>query len=84
MSLSKRILTAALEAGDLWAAPLTHDWGWEELLLPQAFRGFAQQFSVAPIVTLTLGMLPRVLQREMAAEWLKLANAITRIPRMTH
>src|SRR5215475_10762877 len=43
----------------LWAfTPLTHDWGWEELLLPHAFRGFAQQFCVAPIVTLTLGMLP--------------------------
>jgi MFS transporter, DHA2 family, multidrug resistance protein len=27
-------------------------------LLPHAFRGFAQQFCVAPIVTLTLGMLP--------------------------
>ena len=24
--------------------PITHDWGWRELLLPQAFRGFAQQF----------------------------------------
>src|SRR5262249_31862840 len=43
----------------LWTfTPLTHDWGWEELLLPHAFRGFAQQFCVAPIVTLTLGMLP--------------------------
>jgi len=38
--------------------PVTHDWDWQELLLPQAFRGFAQQFCVAPIVTLTLGMLP--------------------------
>jgi MFS transporter, DHA2 family, multidrug resistance protein len=43
----------------LWTfTPLTHDWGWEELLLPHAFRGFAQQFCVAPIVTLTLGTLP--------------------------
>jgi DHA2 family multidrug resistance protein len=43
----------------LWSfTPLTHEWGWEELLLPQAFRGFAQQFTVAPIVTLTLGVLP--------------------------
>jgi MFS transporter, DHA2 family, multidrug resistance protein len=43
----------------MWSfTPLTHDWGWEELLLPHAFRGFAQQFCVAPIVTLTLGMLP--------------------------
>ena len=36
---------------------LTHDWSWRELLLPQALRGFAQQFTVAPIVTLTLGGL---------------------------
>ncbi len=36
---------------------VTHDWGWRELLVPQAFRGFAQQFSVAPIVTLALGSL---------------------------
>ena len=43
----------------MWSfTPITHDWGWEELLLPHAFRGFAQQFCVAPIVTLTLGMLP--------------------------
>jgi MFS transporter, DHA2 family, multidrug resistance protein len=39
-------------------ADVTHDWGWQELILPQAFRGFAQQFCVAPIVTLTLGVLP--------------------------
>jgi MFS transporter, DHA2 family, multidrug resistance protein len=43
----------------MWSfTSVTHDWGWYELLLPQAFRGFAQQFSVAPIVTLTLGMFP--------------------------
>jgi DHA2 family multidrug resistance protein len=36
---------------------ITHDWGWRELLLPQAFRGFSQQFAVAPTVTLTLGAL---------------------------
>jgi DHA2 family multidrug resistance protein len=38
-------------------APITHDWGWRELLLPQALRGFSQQFAVAPAVTLTLGGL---------------------------
>lgn len=38
--------------------PLTHEWGAQELLLPQAFRGLAQQFAVAPTVTLTLGSLP--------------------------
>jgi len=37
---------------------ITHDWGWRELLFPQALRGFAQQFSVAPIVMLALGSLP--------------------------
>jgi DHA2 family multidrug resistance protein len=49
----------ALFALSMWEfAPITHDWGWRELLLPQALRGFAQQFSVAPTVTLTLGSLP--------------------------
>ncbi|WP_342322117.1 DHA2 family efflux MFS transporter permease subunit [Kosakonia sp. BYX6] len=38
--------------------PLTHEWGARELLLPQAFRGLAQQFAIAPAVTLTLGSLP--------------------------
>ncbi|HEY4045163.1 MAG TPA: DHA2 family efflux MFS transporter permease subunit [Rhodopila sp.] len=38
---------------------ITHDWGWRELLLPQAFRGFSQQFAVAPTVTLTLGQSRR-------------------------
>jgi DHA2 family multidrug resistance protein len=38
-------------------APITHDWGWREFLLPQALRGFAQQFAIAPTVTLTLGGL---------------------------
>ena len=37
--------------------PITHEWGWRELLLPQALRGFSQQFAVAPTVTLTLGGL---------------------------
>ena len=37
--------------------PITSDWGWKELLLPQALRGFAQQFAIAPTVTLTLGGL---------------------------
>jgi MFS transporter, DHA2 family, multidrug resistance protein len=43
----------------LWNfAPITHEWGWHELLLPQALRGFGQQFAVAPVVTLSLGALP--------------------------
>ena len=53
--------------------PITHDWGWQELLLPQAFRGFAQQFAVAPAVTLTLGSLP--------PERLKLASGLFNLMR---
>jgi len=42
----------------MWAfTPITHEWGWRELLLPQGLRGFAQLFAVAPAVTLTLGSL---------------------------
>ncbi|MGN6093771.1 MAG: DHA2 family efflux MFS transporter permease subunit, partial [Luteibacter jiangsuensis] len=45
----------ALFGISMWSfASITHDWGWRELLLPQAMRGFAQQFAVAPTVTLTL------------------------------
>ncbi|MBV8047910.1 MAG: DHA2 family efflux MFS transporter permease subunit [Paludibacterium sp.] len=39
-------------------APLTHDWGAAQLLLPQALRGIGQQFAIPPIVTLSLGSLP--------------------------
>ncbi|MCW6509213.1 DHA2 family efflux MFS transporter permease subunit [Lichenifustis flavocetrariae] len=53
--------------------PITHDWGWRELLLPQAFRGFAQQFAVAPTVTLTLGGL--------GPEKLKLASGLFNLMR---
>ena len=49
----------ALFALSMWNfAPITHDWGGAELLFPQALRGMAQQFAVAPTVTLTLGGLP--------------------------
>jgi DHA2 family multidrug resistance protein len=49
----------ALFALSMWNfAPITHDWGGSELLFPQAIRGMAQQFAVAPTVTLTLGGLP--------------------------
>ncbi len=49
----------ALFALSMWNfAPITHDWGGAQLLLPQALRGMAQQFAVAPTVTLTLGALP--------------------------
>jgi DHA2 family multidrug resistance protein len=53
--------------------PLTHDWGWRELLLPQGLRGFAQQFAVAPAVTLTLGSL--------APERLKFASGLFNLMR---
>ncbi len=49
----------ALFALSMWSfAPITHDWGSAELMLPQALRGMGQQFAVAPTVTLTLGALP--------------------------
>ena len=49
----------ACMAAGIWSfKPITHDWSWHELLLPQALRGFGQQFSVPPVVTLTLGSLP--------------------------
>ncbi len=54
-------------------APITHDWGWRELLLPQALRGFSQQFAVAPAVTLTLGGL--------APDRLKLASGLFNLMR---
>ena len=53
--------------------PITHDWGWHELMLPQALRGFAQQFAVAPTVTLTLGGL--------APNKLKLASGLFNLMR---
>jgi DHA2 family multidrug resistance protein len=37
---------------------ITHDWGSEQLLIPQILRGFPQVFAVAPSVTLGLGSLP--------------------------
>ena len=54
-------------------SPITHDWGWRELLLPQALRGFGQQFAVAPAVTLTLGGL--------APQRLKLASGLFNLMR---
>jgi MFS transporter, DHA2 family, multidrug resistance protein len=58
----------------IWSfTPITHDWGWRELLFPQAFRGFAQQFAIAPTVTLTLGGLP--------PERLKLASGLFNLMR---
>jgi DHA2 family multidrug resistance protein len=53
--------------------PVTHEWGWREFLLPQALRGFAQQFAIAPTVTLTLGGL--------APDRLKLASGLFNLMR---
>lgn len=39
--------------------PLTSDWGWQQLLLPQALRGFGQQLAIPPIVIMALGSLPQ-------------------------
>ena len=36
---------------------ITHDWGGDQLLIPQVLRGFPQVFAVAPAVTLGLGSL---------------------------
>jgi DHA2 family multidrug resistance protein len=64
----------ALFALSMWNfAPITHDWGSAELLLPQALRGMAQQFAVAPTVTLTLGGL--------APSRLKLASGLFNLMR---
>jgi MFS transporter, DHA2 family, multidrug resistance protein len=42
----------------MWTfAPITREWGWRELLLPQALRGFGQQFALAPVIILSLGSL---------------------------
>ncbi|WP_213878609.1 DHA2 family efflux MFS transporter permease subunit [Pseudomonas sp. dw_358] len=68
------MLGLALFAASMWNfAPITHDWGAHELLLPQALRGFAQQLAVPPVVTLTLGAL--------APERLKLASGLFNLMR---
>lgn len=80
-ALAKRVdlrwlmmLGFACFAFSMWNfTPITHDWGWRELLFPQAFRGFSQQFAVAPTVTLTLGGL--------APERLKLASGLFNLMR---
>jgi DHA2 family multidrug resistance protein len=37
---------------------ITHDWGANELLMPQILRGLPQVFAVAPAINLGLGSLP--------------------------
>ncbi len=64
----------ALFALSMWQfGPITHDWGAQQLMLPQALRGMGQQFAVAPTVTLTLGGL--------APERLKLASGLFNLMR---
>ncbi|WP_243048236.1 DHA2 family efflux MFS transporter permease subunit [Dyella sp. RRB7] len=47
-----------LFAISMWEfTPITHDWGAQQLLLPQALRGMGQQLAIPPTVTLTLGGL---------------------------
>jgi DHA2 family multidrug resistance protein len=58
----------------MWTfTPITHEWGWKELLIPQALRGFGQQFAVAPVIILALGSL--------APERLKLASGLFNLMR---
>jgi DHA2 family multidrug resistance protein len=46
-------------AAAMWSfSYITHDWGGDQLLIPQILRGFPQVFAVAPAVTLGLGSLP--------------------------
>jgi MFS transporter, DHA2 family, multidrug resistance protein len=46
-------------AAAMWSfSYITHDWGADQLLIPQILRGFPQAFAVAPAVTLGLGSLP--------------------------
>jgi DHA2 family multidrug resistance protein len=48
----------ALFGFSMWSFSfITHDWGGDQLLLPQVLRGFPQVFCVAPSVTLGLGSL---------------------------
>ena len=46
-------------AAAMWSySEITHDWGADQLLLPQILRGLPQVFVVAPVVNLGLGSLP--------------------------
>ncbi|MCL2428293.1 MAG: DHA2 family efflux MFS transporter permease subunit [Alphaproteobacteria bacterium] len=46
-------------AMSMWLlTPIINQWGWQEMLLPFAWRGLAAPFAMASTVTLTLGELP--------------------------
>jgi MFS transporter, DHA2 family, multidrug resistance protein len=45
----------------LWLfTPVMNQWGWQEMLLPFAFRGLASPFAIASTLTLALGGLARL------------------------
>ena len=48
---------ACVAAGMWLLTQITNDWGWRELLLPQALRGFAIMFCIVPANTFALGGL---------------------------
>ncbi len=53
------MLGLAMFAVAMWSYSfITHDWGADQLLLPQVLRGLPQVFAVAPSVNLGLGSLP--------------------------
>lgn len=53
--------------------PITHEWGWQELLFPQAIRGISQQFSDGPHRNINAGGIPK--------ERLKLASGVFNLTR---
>jgi DHA2 family multidrug resistance protein len=44
--------------GTWWASFITHDWGFQELIWPQVFRGFGLMMAMIPVNNLSLGTLP--------------------------
>jgi DHA2 family multidrug resistance protein len=44
--------------GTWWASYITHDWGFQELVWPQVFRGFGLMMAMIPVNNLSLGTLP--------------------------
>ncbi len=49
---------AAFGLGTWLMTPITHDWGWKELFIPQAIRGFAVMFCIMPANSFALNSLP--------------------------
>ncbi len=68
----------AVDGGDGWICcfnvsftPITHEWGWQELLFPQAIRGISQQFAMAH----------RNINAGISKERLKLASGVFNLTR---